>query len=308
VAVATGDARALEPRPAATLIVVRQIVGNRDDEGGGRAAEVGSLEVLLLRRSASAAFASDAYVFPGGARDEEDQAPELVGRCAGLTDAQASARLGMNEGGLGYFIAAIRESFEEAGVLFARRAGSAHDVAESPSLISFEDEAVGHRFSALRQRLRSGAIDFAGLCAEEDLELAVECLYPFSHWITPVGPPRRYDTRFFLAEAPAGQVVEHDSSETVAHCWITPSEAMARAESGSMLLMFPTLRNLEAVGRFGEVADLISSLEDTVVLPTQVPVIVAEGRGWRVRLPGDVSGGSYVDHAEGARMLGISKW
>jgi 8-oxo-dGTP pyrophosphatase MutT (NUDIX family) len=173
------------PRAAATLVVVR-------DAPHG-------LEVLLLRRAEKGDHNSGAWVFPGGLVDPADRACHAA--CIGLGDAAASARLGVQQGGLDHYVAAIRECFEEAGLLFA--------VDASDRLISLHGE-VGERLSALRRPLHAGTCEVADLCRDFGLRLACDRLFYVAHWITPLGRPKRFDTRFFLAALPPGQTSMHD--------------------------------------------------------------------------------------------------
>src|SRR4051794_36778901 len=139
----------------------------------------------MVRRTVDAVFSPGAHVFPGGALDPEDRTVEIEFRCDGLDDATASAMLGVPAGGLGYFVAAARECFEEAGMLLARRDGD---------LLTDADVYRVHR-----DALNAGERSLLEICVGESLTLAVDLLLPFGHWITPIGPPRRFDTRFFVA-------------------------------------------------------------------------------------------------------------
>ena len=255
-------------RDAATVMLVRDA-----PEG---------MEVFLLRRSLQSDFVGGAYVFPGGAVDETDRHSDLEGICRGLSDDGASQRLGLREGGLAFWIAAVRECFEEAGVLLAVPAGGV-DVPP----VSFADEAVAHRFRAHRKAVDAGELRLVDLCRMEGLELAVDRIHYFSHWITPEGPPRRYDTRFFVAAAPAEQVPLHDDHETIASLWLRPSEALARHQAGEIELILPTIKNLEAIAGFDGSDALLAAAASAPKVPTVEPVIVRH-RGGRARilLPG----------------------
>jgi glyoxylase-like metal-dependent hydrolase (beta-lactamase superfamily II)/8-oxo-dGTP pyrophosphatase MutT (NUDIX family) len=205
------------PRPAATLILLRP-------------GSSGGVETLMIQRTHGAAFLGGAYVFPGGALDPADGGTERV---RGLTDAQASARLGIPSGGLGYYVAAVRECFEEAGVLLAC------DVEGRP--VSAE------RARALEPwRTRS----FVELLETEDLYVPGDALAYNGHWITAPGRSRRFDTRFFLALAPKGQEGAHDAAETVHHVWISPREALERGARREMELVHATERTLMALAGF----------------------------------------------------------
>lgn len=214
---------AVEVRDAATVLLVRD---------GAR-----GLEVAMLRRRPDSGFVPGAYVFPGGALDDEDHDPRWSGRCDGHDDVTASAALGVAAGGLAYWVAAVRECFEEAGLLMARRAdGSA--LAPTPG-----DEAA--RFDGHRHRVDRGHTDLLDVVEAEDLRLAAGDLHYFARWITPKPAPRRYDTRFFLGRAPAGQELRHDGVETVAALWARPADALARHAAGDFELIRPTQHSLE---------------------------------------------------------------
>ncbi|HVN51687.1 MAG TPA: hypothetical protein VMT43_09655, partial [Acidimicrobiales bacterium] len=173
---------------------------------------------------------------------------------------------------------AIRESFEEAGVLLA------YDGAD---LIRFDDPAVNARFLAHRAAVDRGERRLIDVCRAEGLRLAVDSMYYFAHWITPEGPSRRYDTRFFVARAPDGQVPLHDDREVIENLWIRPSDALARYEAGRFELILPTVRSLLAIERFGSAAELLAAAATIGEVPTMLPRIVDDGGGVRIVLPGD---------------------
>jgi 8-oxo-dGTP pyrophosphatase MutT (NUDIX family) len=233
----TDPAPAVEIRPAATLMLIRD--------------GVDGMEVLMLRRNPDSLFAADAWVFPGGAVDpsDGDLAPTGV---LGPTDDDASATIGVPSGGLAYFVAAARECFEEAGVLLARHAGSGAALETSSDL-----DAT--RFGRHRRDLLAGRRSLAEMLGAEDLVLDLTDVFYVSHWITPPGPPRRFDTRFFLAAAPSGQAASHDTAETVESVWTTPGRALERRAVRDLHLVFPTIKNLEALARFPASADLLAA-------------------------------------------------
>jgi len=245
-------------RPAATVMLVRD------------AAE--GMEVLLLRRSLRAAFVAGAYVFPGGALDDSDQRPQVEALCDGWDDATASIVLGVGQGGLAYWVAAIRECFEEAGLLLARSPGG--------DLLRFDDPQVEARFARHRAGVDRGERDLHDVCVEEGLTLAADAMHYFGHWITPAGSLRRYDTRFFVARAPEAQVPLHDDREAIAHVWARPADALAQNHAGSIELILPTIRNLAAIARFDCTDNLLAAVAATT---ERVP---DEG-GTRVLLPGE---------------------
>ena len=200
------------PRPAATIAIVR-------DEPEG-------FEVLMMQRALSAGFMPGAYVFPGGGIDREDSDAALYALCSGSDDATASRVLGLEHGGLAYWIGAIRECFEEAGLLLCYDAAG--------ELVRFEDPATEARFVEYRAALNARRLSFLELCRAEDLRLAVDRLTYFSHWITPAGAPKRYDTRFFAAVAPREQQPLHDAQELIDTVWVRPVDALERDRAGTL--------------------------------------------------------------------------
>jgi glyoxylase-like metal-dependent hydrolase (beta-lactamase superfamily II)/8-oxo-dGTP pyrophosphatase MutT (NUDIX family) len=208
----------LVPRPAATLILLR------DSPAGP--------EVLMLQRTKSAVFLGGAYVFPGGSLDATDSS--LMDRILGLDSGPAQPPAE-------YWIAAVRECFEEAGVLIAC------DVERRP----IPPERAG-RLMTWRDR------PFAELLAKEDLYIPACELAYFGHWITAPGRARRFDTRFFVAAAPEGQEGKHDATETVHELWLTPREALERAQRGEIELVFATQHTLRDLSRFSAVEDAMA--------------------------------------------------
>ncbi len=202
----------LSPRPAATLILAREAAQG--------------IEVFLLRGSQGAAFAGGAYVFPGGAVDASDHDRVLAHACAGIDDAAASRLLKLERGGLAYWVAAIRECFEEAGLLLAYDG--------SGDLLALDDRHRPRVRTAARAADRGHALVSPTLCRDRGLRLALDQLAYFSHWITQQGRPRRFDTRFFVAVAPGAQTPSHDRGETVENIWIRPADALERHRRGEL--------------------------------------------------------------------------
>src|SRR5882672_2350597 len=212
------------PRAAATVVVVRDA-----DEG---------MQVLLMRRAErSNDRSSGALVFPGGTLDKGDRS--LHGYCAGFDDASASARLRLDRYGLDYFVAAVRECFEEAGLLFAYDA-----TGPLTTLEHWPTEQV----IEMRAAIRRGDTDLGAVCARVGLRLAVDRLAYHSHWLTPPGLPKRFDTRFFVAEAPRGQFASFDRLETLEHRWIRPADALG--EGFGFRLPNATRQTLESIVPF----------------------------------------------------------
>ena len=246
------------PLPAATVTLVR-------DSARG-------LEVLMLQRSHSLKFMPGVYVFPGGGLDAADGAAEVRELCAGLEDDAASRALGMEQGGLAYWVAAIREAFEEAGILLAYDAAG-----------RFVESGV-ERFDAARRALHGRHGDFPAFLRAEGLRLATDRLTYFGHWITPVNVPRRYDTRFFLAVAPEGQEARPDEHETIAHRWLRPQEAIDLSARELLNLRFPTLKTLERFAACNTAAELLA---EVTAVPVGRPLLPRTTRDGRTLLPGE---------------------
>jgi glyoxylase-like metal-dependent hydrolase (beta-lactamase superfamily II)/8-oxo-dGTP pyrophosphatase MutT (NUDIX family) len=213
------------PRPAATLVVVREATQGPP-----------GLEVLLLRRAQRGDPNSGAWVFPGGLVDAADRL--AAAHSTGLSAQAANALLGVSANALEYFVCAIRECFEECGLLFADG--------------RLPDEGTARQW---RRQVHRGERAWADLCAQAGWTLRLDRLAYLSHWLTPPGQPKRFDTRFFLALAPEGQVAAHDALETVEHVWLRPSDALTRG--AAFKLMTPTRVTLEHLGRFPTAAALM---------------------------------------------------
>ena len=254
-------------RPAATVMLVRDPV--RDPLRSG-------IEVLLLRRHPDSVFVPDAHVFPGGAVDPDDASPAMAERIAGLDDELASRRLGLGAGALAYWVAAVRETFEESGLLLAMT-----DTGDDP----WSDPVRAERLEAARVEVDAGRRRFSELCHTEGLRLDLGQLRSFGRWITPDGAPRRYDTRFFIAPAPEGQAVTVDAREAVDAEWARPADALERFGRGEIDLILPTERSLRALAEHDDAAGLFAWLD------TEPPEIDDHG-GWRVGAPADEAGPS----------------
>jgi len=234
----------------------------------------GALEVLMLRRSLASPFVSGAHVFPGGAVDQEDADPELLTRCAGRSDDDASALLGLASGGLAYWVAAFRECFEEAGVLVA--------TGPDGQPLTFEDPSVEQSFVEHRRALNDRRCSFLDVCRAERLTLPADQVFYVGHWITPEGPPRRYDTRFFVARAPNGQTAVHDDFETIEHLWISPADALARHSEGDLTLILPTIWNLQVLSSYESTGALFDELSSAGPGGVVRPVLIEDERGPRI--------------------------
>ncbi len=255
----------LVPRPAATLVLVR------DTDSG--------MEVFMIRRSQAAEFVGGAHVFPGGGVDASDASAELAAHCEGLDDIEASRLLGVERGGLAYWAAALRECFEEAGLLLAHDERGEYADLNHPERVDV--------FAEWRESVRAGKATLAELCREHRLRLAAGRLAYYSHWITQPGRPRRYDTRFFVAVAPLAQTPSHDNSETVDHLWIQPAEALERHRRGELHLVFPTIKTLESIAGFETAAALMEFARSPRKMPTMAPRAAITREGRKVLVPGD---------------------
>jgi len=218
----TAEAGVAVPVPAATILLLR----------GDHA----TLEVFMIVRHEKSDFLGGALVFPGGKVDPQDADERLLDRCTGA-DADATRRA--------LQVAAIREAFEECGVLLARPSGST-------SLI---DAAALASLEPYRKALVDGSIGLYDFVVRERLVLACDRLTPFAHWITPTMVPKRFDTHFFVAEAPVDHLALHDGHESVDSVWITPAAAIEAAKARRYTVIFPTVRNLEKLAHAKSPAD-----------------------------------------------------
>ncbi|MCZ6616597.1 MAG: NUDIX hydrolase [Gammaproteobacteria bacterium] len=210
------DRQPATPVPAATILMLRHA-----PEG---------LEVFMVVRHRQIDFASGALVFPGGKADPADFDPNLREHLDGAFEGDMMRAIQ---------VASIRESFEECGILLAR-AGSASGLLDGNRLAELEP---------YRQRLNDGELTMLEFVTRENLRLACDRLTHFAHWITPPMVPKRFDTHFFLALAPDDHVAMHDGHESVDSVWIRPADVLADAENGERTVIFPTLRNIEKLGR-----------------------------------------------------------
>ncbi len=246
------------PRAAATLVVLR------DGPNGP--------EVLLSRRAERGDHNSGAWVFPGGVVDPDDRAAH--GLCAGLDDATASERLGVASGGLDYYVAAIRECFEEAGLLFASGAQG--------ELVVLDDArglALGDWRGALHRHERT----LGDLCTHADLRLAADRLAYLSHWLTPLGRAKRFDTRFFIAAVPRGQTAAFDGTELVEQLWLRPADALARRNE--LKLMTPTQKTLEQLEPFATAEAALAWARTPRPVPLTMPRVGTGRDGPRPVMP-----------------------
>ncbi len=227
--------------PAATVMLVRD-----GDDG---------IEVFMLQRTMSASFARGQYVFPGGRVDAADHGEEFEPVCDGLDDATASARMAMDHGGLAWLVAAIRECFEEAGVLLARPVDEA-------DVVRFDDPTTADRFNDARHAIHDGRQTLVELCERERLLLLTDRMHLVGHWVTPVGERKRFDTRFFVAQAPGAQEPLHDDKETIASLWVRPADALSMWQAGDLQMFPPTVASIRFLQRFDTAAAVVDAANE----------------------------------------------
>jgi 8-oxo-dGTP pyrophosphatase MutT (NUDIX family) len=253
--------KVVEPRPSSTVMLIRD----------GTAAP----EILMLKRHMKTAF-GDVHVFPGGVVDPCDS---KVHDCCDSPCAEAANTILGAPDALNFYSAAIRELFEETGVLLAR---ATQDSERPRTNRSFDDEPA-------RRQLHRGEIAWDRFVRERQLRLGSHSLHYFAHWITPESEPKRFSTRFFVAEMPADQVASHDGCELTDSCWMTAIDVLAAQKSGKMRLIYPTWRTLRDIAKLGAVDDVAAWANDRQqsgvarVLPA---IIEVDGKD-KVVLPGD---------------------
>jgi 8-oxo-dGTP pyrophosphatase MutT (NUDIX family) len=247
------DPASSELPEAATLILVRE--------------RAGALQTYLLRRSPNSGFMPGLFVFPGGLVDPTDGDEAFWTNHLDLTPQALAERLGRGLGGsaaLRFAVAAIRETFEEAGVLFASAGGIGSAALK---------RAVERRS---RERLRPGWLRHSA--EAERWVLALSALAPWAHWITPVGMPQRFDTRFFVAALPEGQDGRPDLRETSEGLWISPGQALAQNMDGRTPLSPPTLVTLHALSSYATLERLQQGLQTREWGEPIFPRLVTLGR------------------------------
>ena len=245
------------PRPASTILLLRDSTTTK-----------GEVEVFMMVRHYEIDFNSGALVFPGGSVDKGDQ--EIIARPELYSGGE-----GLDQAALSFRIAAIRETFEESGILLARPRGSNHLVDAKRAA---EIEA-GHRTALCESK-----ISFENVLADSGMVLALDLLVPYAHWITPEGMPKRFDTWFFLAAAPPEQAGHHDGKESTDSIWVSPREALAGGESGRFKLPFPTTRNLIRLGKQASVKAALDDSRGRKVV-TVMPVMTRLNGGRQLRIP-----------------------
>ena len=240
------------PRPATTVLLLRP----------SQPGDAGSpLEVFMVVRHHQIDSFSGALVFPGGKLEEADGAPSLRARCGGADK--------IDDAELKFRVAGVREAFEECGVLLARKRGQR-------ALIGAADlKGIEERWRAKLAKDEASIVD---MVEAEDLEIATELMTPYAHWITPTFVPKRFDTWFFLAEAPEDQIALHDGSESTDSVWIGPQEAIEEAKAGKRTLVHATTKNLELLAEGKTVAGAISAASARTIVTVQPWVEEKDGK------------------------------
>ena len=249
-------AEAVTPRPASTILLLRDNAARTE------------IEVFMMVRHYEIDFNSGALVFPGGSVDKGDK--EIIANSALYSGGE-----GFDEATLSFRIAAIRETFEESGILLARPKGSAALV---------DAKRAGEIEAASRADLCDGKITFLKVLTDNGMMLALDELVPYAHWITPEGMPKRFDTWFFLAAAPPDQLGAHDGRESTDSIWVSPREAVAGGDSGRFKLPFPTTRNLIRLAKQPNVQSAMDHARGMTVV-TVLPVMTKTESGRQLRIP-----------------------
>jgi 8-oxo-dGTP pyrophosphatase MutT (NUDIX family) len=246
-------------RPASTILLLRDSAG---PDGNGE------IEVFMMVRHYEIDFNSGALVFPGGSVDPGDH------DVAGKPELYAGGE-GLDAATLGFRIAAIRETFEESGILLAKPPGSTTMI---------DAKRAGEIETANRTALCQGKTTFPKILTDNGMLLTLDELVPYAHWITPEGMPKRFDTWFFLAAAPPEQVGAHDGKESTDSIWVSPREALAGGDSGRFKLPFPTTRNLIKLGKHRTVRAALDEAHGKPVV-TVMPVMTRLNGGRQLRIP-----------------------
>jgi 8-oxo-dGTP pyrophosphatase MutT (NUDIX family) len=250
-------AEIVTPRPASTILLLRD-----------SAVTKGEVEVFMMVRHYEIDFNSGALVFPGGSIDKGDK--EII-----ANPALYSGGEGLDAAALSFRIAAIRETFEESGILLARPKGSSALV---------DARRAGEIEAASRAALCDGKTTFLKVLTDNGMMLALDELVPYAHWITPEGAPKRFDTWFFLAATPPEQAGAHDGKESTDSIWVSAREALAGGESGRFKLPFPTTRNLIRLGKQASVRAALDDAKGKTVV-TVTPVVTRLNGGRQLRIP-----------------------
>jgi len=244
-------------RPSATAIILR------DGREG--------IETFMVVRHHEIDFASGALVFPGGKVDPQDSV-EAWAEFAPFAGSASDRAL---------VVAAARETFEEAGLMLARRRGS-------QAVVSAEE---AHRMvDEHREGLVQSRTTFLNVVRGEGLVLAMDLMVPFAHWITPESVPKRFDTHFFVVAAPIDQVGAHDGGESVEGVWVAPEQALRDAEAGKRTLVFATQLNLQKLARYRTVAETVAKTRSAPIV-TVMPRMERTAAGRKLLIPAEADYG-----------------
>jgi 8-oxo-dGTP pyrophosphatase MutT (NUDIX family) len=261
-ALAAGEATPAEPRHASTVVLLR----DRPD----------GMQSYLLRRTQTMAFAAGMYVFPGGSVDPRDET--LADNAwAGPPPAEWAGLLSADEGLTKALVcAAVRETFEESGVLLA---GSGPDDVVA--------DTTGEDWESDRAALVDRSLSFAAMLDRRGLVLRADLLRPWAHWITPEVEPKRYDTRFFVAALPSGQRTRDVGGEADRVAWVRPADALAAADSGEMGMLPPTAFTLSELATYGDVSAVLEAGTARDVKPVLPKIVLGDDDEARLLLPHD---------------------
>ncbi len=215
------------------------------------------LQVFMMERNAKTVFAGGMWVFPGGSVDITDDPKAFEDISIHRSDTEASELMEIPKGGLAYYVAAIREAFEEAGILLALNKDD-----HSPLNLTHEREQ--ERFDQHRDKVNTDSREFLQIVNQEELILDVGQMHYIARWITPLGPPRRFDARFFIARMPENQLPKHDDNELVHSEWFSPGEILEKVDAEEMVLMSPTLRMIRSLAKFSSTEQVIESAKSNL--------------------------------------------
>ena len=249
-------------KPAATIALLRDSPSR--------------MEVLLLKRDRNASFVPGAYVFPGGRVDPADWTKQTLASVDGLTTETAATRLGLvgtSPPAIAYYIAALREAFEETGIL----------VGVGPNAQAPPTAAASVEVEVLRNGLMEGSVSFNEALKHLSCRIDGSSIEYLAHWITPEREPRRFDTRFFAARVQADAEPIFDPREMTEALWLSPKEALSRNQGGTLPMIFPTIDTLQRLADYTTVGDALRGIGD-VSIPTLMPKLVLTEKGVRLQV------------------------
>ena len=243
------------------------------------------VQVFMMKRSLRSSFGG-IWVFPGGILEDQDQDIAKKNYCNGIDEKKAKAILNYDQQSLTYWIASLRETFEETGALIANRDNNSF-------FTPTEDEAIN--LERLRSDLNNGKISFISILKQLKLKIALERLIYISHWITPDVETKRYTTRFFLTSLNEEVTMTHDDLEGTDSKWIGINEALEAHKAGRISLIMPTIKNLESISSYKNTQEMISAKNAIKAKDIQAiePKFFKENGQWKGLLPGEYG---YEDH------------